>query len=151
MNARNRRWEGWRYPGCLNDSGCSNTFCGKIARFPRLTVENLSNFQLFKIRRELLARRTAGGKQQMETTFANITHVSWLNPFEVGMRGRFPDDHMHSGEIREGKPRNKPQSVPKPQLRHLPMIGQRQAWIGTLLELTCGIYPSVIVPWASGE
>ena len=67
-----------------------------------------------------LAQRTTSGKQQMETTLANITHISWSNPFEIGMWARLPSDDMHSGGIHKGKSSNKPQSMPTIQLRHLP-------------------------------
>ena len=82
----------------------------------------------------------------METTRANVAHISWLNTFEVGERGRFPSDHICSGGVCRGKKkRNEPQGMSVIQLRHLPKTGRSQAQMGTLLELTFGIFPNTMV------
>ena len=81
----------------------------------------------------------------METACADITDVSWLNVFEVGEWGRLPGDRMRSGGIQKGKPSNKPQGVPLIQSRHFPRTGLQQVLTGTLVELTCCIFPNMIV------
>ena len=93
----------------MTSSGCSDTFRGEIAGRPSLAVDDRSNSQLLEAERDVdawlpLAQRATRRKQQMETACANVTHVSWLNAFEVGERGRLPGDRVRSGGIvRKGK------------------------------------------------
>jgi len=81
----------------------------------------------------------------METAPANIAHVSWLNTREVREWGRFPSDHMHSGGVHKGNPSNAPQGISMIELRHLPEAGRLQVWTETLPNLTCCIFPNMMV------
>jgi len=84
----------------------------------------------------------------METAFANIAHISRLNTLEVREWGRFPNDRMHSGGIHEGNPSDEPQCIPVIELGHLPRTCQLRVCVETPLELTCCIFPNMIVEGA---
>ena len=71
-----------------------------------------------------------------------------MNAFEVRKRGRLPSGRICSGRIHKEKPGNEPQSIPMIKLRHLPEAGRLQVWIETLPNLTCCIFPNMIVEGA---
>jgi hypothetical protein len=81
----------------------------------------------------------------METASADIAYVSWLDAFVVRKWGRFPSSHMHLGGIDNKMPRDEPQGMSVIKFRHFPEIGQTQVQMGTLLGLTCCIFPSMTV------
>ena len=55
---------------------------------------------------------------------------------------------MRLGRLFDRKRDDKPQSIPIIKLRHFPKAGQAQFWTETLADLTCCIFPNVVVSGA---